>query len=78
MLAYPVNLTPGEQGLVLVTFPDLPEAVSCARGEDEAIARAVDVLDIILECYRAEGRPIPKPSDIDGVPLVVSERFGRN
>jgi antitoxin HicB len=78
MLAYPVTLIPGEKGLVLVTFPDLPEAVSCAEGEDEAIARAGDVLDMILASYRAEGRPIPKPSDIDGVPMVVSERFGRN
>jgi antitoxin HicB len=78
MLNYPVRLTPGEKGLVLVTFPDLPEAVSCAEGEDEAIARAADILDIILASYRAEGRPIPLPSDIDGAPTVTSERFGRN
>ena len=77
MLTYPIALTPGESGLVLFTFPDLPEAVSCARGEDEAMARAVDVLDIILASYRAEGRPIPRPSDIEGAPLVTSERFGR-
>jgi antitoxin HicB len=78
MLAYPVTLIPGEKGLVLVTFPDLPEAVSCAEGEDEAIARAGDVLDIILASYRAEGRPLPRPSELDGAPFVVSERFGRN
>ena len=77
MLAYPITLIPGEKGLVLVTFPDLPEAVTCAEGEDEAIARAGDVLDIILASYRAEGRPIPRPSDIEGAPLVTSERFGR-
>jgi antitoxin HicB len=77
MLAYPITLTPGEAGLVLVTFPDLPEAVSCAEGEDRAIARAGEVLDIILASYRAEGRPIPRPSDIEGAPLVASERFGR-
>ena len=78
MLAYPINLIPGEKGLVLVTFPDLPEAVSCAEGEDEAIARAGDVLDMILASYSAEGRPLPNPSEIDGVPLIVSERSGRN
>jgi antitoxin HicB len=78
MLAYPAMLIPGEKGMVLVTFPDLPEAVSCAEGEDEAIARAGDVLDMILASYRAEGRPIPRPSDIEGVPLIISERFGRN
>jgi len=77
MLAYPVTLTPGEDGLILVTFPDLPEAVSCGQGEDEAIARAGDVLDIILASYRAEGKPLPRPSEIDGVPFVLSERFGR-
>jgi antitoxin HicB len=78
MLAYPITLIPGEKGLVLVTFPDLPEAVSCGEGEDDAIARAGDVLDIILASYRAEGRPLPRPSAIDGVPLIVSERFGRD
>ena len=77
MLAYPVTLTPGEDGLILVTFPDLPEAVSCGQGEDEAIARAGDVLDIILASYRAEGKPLRRPSEIDGVPFVLSERFGR-
>ena len=78
MLNYPVRLIPGEEGLVLVVFPDLPEAVSCGEGEDEAIARAGDVLDIILASYRAEGRPIPRPSDIEGTPTVSSERFGRS
>jgi len=75
MLTYPVTLTPGEQGLILATAPDLPEMVCCGDCEDSAIARAGDILDIILAGYRAEGRPIPRPSRISGAPTVTTEYF---
>ena len=31
MLAYPIELTPDDNDTVMVTFPDLPEAVSFIR-----------------------------------------------
>lgn len=77
MPAYPVRLTPAEEGMVLVTFPDVPEAVSCARGEEAAIERAGEVLEIILGCYESEGRPLPEPSVIEGAPKVVPRRHLR-
>jgi antitoxin HicB len=77
MISYPVRLTPGEEGMVLVTFPDVPEAVACGRDEDEAIARAASVLELILGCYASEGRPIPQPSEICGAPAIVTHEFSR-
>jgi antitoxin HicB len=70
MPSYPARIRPGEDGLVLVTFPDVPEAVVCAEGEAEALERAGEVLDIVLAGYEAERRPIPRPSQMEGAPRV--------
>jgi antitoxin HicB len=72
MVNYPARLIPAEDGMVLVTFPDVPEAVACGQGEEEALDRAKDVLETILACYRGEGRALPQPSDIRGAPLVAT------
>jgi antitoxin HicB len=70
MPRYRAEITPGEEGLVLVTFPDVPEAVACASGEGEALDRAAEVLKLVLDGYRAEHRPIPHPSDPGDSPAV--------
>jgi antitoxin HicB len=76
-MKYPITLTPGEDGRVLVTFPDVPEAVCCGPSEAAAIARAGPILDIVLTGYESEGRPIPQPSRIANAPTVSTERFER-
>ena len=75
MPSYPARIIPGEDGLVLVTFPDVPEAVVCAEGEEAALERACEVLDIVLAGYEAECRPIPQPSRMGGAPRVEPRRF---
>lgn len=77
MPIYPARIIPGEDGLVLVTFPDVPEAVVCAAGEAAALERAPEVLDLVLSGYAAEDRPIPEPSDICGAPMVSTDKFGK-
>jgi antitoxin HicB len=75
MLSYPARLTPGSEGRVMLTLPDIPELVVVAAGEDEAFARAEPLLDTILVGYAPEGKPFPSPSEICGAPLVASRRF---
>ena len=70
MPRYKANITPGEEGLVLVTFPDVPEAVACGSGEIAALDRAAEVLRVVLDGYRSEHRPIPQPSDLGDHPSV--------
>jgi antitoxin HicB len=70
MPSYPARISPGEDGLVLVTFPDVPEAVICAEGEKAALERAPEILDIVLMGYEAERRPIPEPSRMPDAPHV--------
>ena len=75
MPSYPARITPGEDGIVLVTFPDVPEAVVCGAGEEEALERASEVLEIVLAGYESERRPVPKPSRIRNAPQVEPRRF---
>jgi len=61
MFDYPVNLTPDDATL-LVTFPDIPEAITFGADEREALRHAVEALETALLCY-IDGRvPLPVAS----------------
>jgi antitoxin HicB len=55
MFDYPVTLTPDDNGTVLVTFDDVPEAITFGADEDEALLNAVDALETGLSFY-VDGR----------------------
>ena len=61
MLDYPVTLTPDE-GTVLVTFADVPEAITFGADEDEALLQAIDALETALTFYVDARKPLPTPS----------------
>lgn len=61
MFDYPVTLTP-DGDTVLVTFADVPEALSFGADEDEALLRAVDALETALSFYVEARKPLPVPS----------------
>jgi antitoxin HicB len=75
MLSYPVHVMPEGDQAVMLTFPDVPEAVVVGRSEDDAFRGAPRVLEAILAAYVVEGRPIPAPSHKDGAPTVCTKRF---
>ena len=60
-LAYPVSLQLMPD-TVLVSFPDIPEALTEGNTEHEALAEAADCLIAALGGYVNDGRRIPKPS----------------
>ena len=62
MFDYPVILTPDDNDTVLVTFPDVPEAITFGADEDEALLQAVDALESALAFYVGERQPLPAPS----------------
>jgi antitoxin HicB len=47
---------------LVVTFPDIPEAVSVGDDEDEALLNALDALESAIEIYFDEKREVPLPS----------------
>ena len=61
MFNYPVTLTPDE-GTVLVTFADVPEAITFGADEQEALLQAIDALETGLSFYVDARQPLPVPS----------------
>jgi len=66
MFDYPVDLTPDDNDTVLVTFPDVPEAITFGEDKDEALLRAVDALESALSFYVDARQPLPIPSTAEG------------
>ena len=61
MFNYPVTLTP-DDGTVLVTFADVPEAITFGADEQEALMQAVDALESGLSFYVDARQSLPLPS----------------
>lgn len=62
MLVYPVILEPDDNDTVLVSFPDFPEAHTFGDDDNEALARAADLLEDVLADYIERRLDIPAPS----------------
>lgn len=62
MFDYPVTLTPDDNGTVLATFVDVPEAITFGADEDEALLNAIDALETGLSFYVDQRKPLPVPS----------------
>jgi antitoxin HicB len=60
-MRFPVNLEPDGK-FILVTFPDIPEAITQGNDLDDAMRRAADALETALEFYFEARRPVPAPS----------------
>jgi antitoxin HicB len=64
-MRYPVTLTrDGKNGGFLVTFPDVPEAITHGNTEEQALRYAVTALETGLLIYIQDGKPVPEPSAV--------------
>ena len=76
-LFYPAIFHEAEEGGFWVSFPDLPECLTEGDDMQQAYEMAVDALALSLTSRKAEGEPIPKPTEInkvdaeDGILAVV-------
>ena len=61
MFDYPVTLT-RDDGSVLVTFADVPEAITFGADEDAASLQAIDALETGLSFYVDSRKPLPAAS----------------
>ncbi len=61
MFDYPVILTP-DDGTVLLTFVDVPEAITFGVDAADALVQAVDALETALSFYVNARKPLPIPS----------------
>ncbi|SAK50669.1 Antitoxin HicB [Caballeronia hypogeia] len=72
MLSYPVNLELDANNTFLVTFPDIPEAITAGDDEGEALLNGLDALETAIEFYFDDKREVPMPSKRKKGQLVVS------
>jgi antitoxin HicB len=61
MRGYPVNLRKDGK-FILVTFPDVPPAITQGSNRAEALAMAKEALELSMEFYFDDMRPVPMPS----------------
>ena len=79
--AYPCQLAADEDGALVATFPDVPEAITGGSDLAGALAMAEDALATALAGYVHDRRDIPTPGDVaDGqvsvpVPTVVAAKL---
>jgi antitoxin HicB len=62
MLRYPANFEAAEEGGFVVTFPDIPEAITQGEDMEDALLHAADVLESAIDGRIEDGEPIPLPS----------------
>lgn len=62
MFDYPVILEAQPEGGFVVTFPNVPEAITQGEDEDEALLYAIDALETALSFYVDDRMPLPVPS----------------
>lgn len=69
-MRYPINLSPDTGGFV-VTFPDIPEAMTQGDSYEEALEMAKDVLESSLDFYFEDERKVPLPTKLKkGQPYI--------
>lgn len=60
---YPAKFERGDKpGVLVVTFRDVPEAITQGKGEKDAVWQAADCLEEAIAGRIADGRTIPRPS----------------
>jgi antitoxin HicB len=59
---YPAKFTAAEEGGFVVTFRDIPEAITQGDTEAEAMEMAADVLVSAMDFYFEDRRTVPMPS----------------
>ena len=68
-LAYPVAIESTAEG-VLVSFPDIPAALTSGADRSEALSEAADCLIAALGGYIQDRRPLPTASPARGRPVI--------
>ena len=78
--AYPCILASEEDGFS-VSFPDIPEALTCGIDRRDALTQAIDALVAALSAYvyAREDIPVPSPvikgQELISIPLIVASKL---
>jgi len=70
-MTYRAILTPDDNGTLLVTFPDIPEAITFGDTVEDALVRARDALATAVDIYVKTRRRLPHASVGEGYPVSL-------
>lgn len=70
MYRYPVDLTPDDNGEILVTMPDIPEVITAGIDRSDAMENAERGFITAVLIHMQDGRDLPAPSPAEGRPTV--------
>lgn len=74
---YAAKLEADPDGGFLVTFPDVPEAITAGVDRSDAASNASEALGLALRGYLVQGRPLPQPiakgKDFVGIAVEASD-----
>ena len=57
-----------------ITFPDIPEAISCADTTKEAMKNAEEVLGLVLYDMEYDNKKIPEATSLDNVKIQGNQK----
>ncbi|WP_313460647.1 hypothetical protein [Stenotrophomonas sp.] len=69
-ISYPAKID-GKEGDYVMTFRDIPEAITGGATIDIVLANAVDCLATAIEFYVDDRRPLPIPSSAENGDILV-------
>lgn len=64
---YPAVFIPEDEGAFTVTFPDLPECITCGDNMEQAYEMAVEALGLVITSRKEKGEALPSPSQLGHV-----------
>ena len=68
---YFATMTEDPDGGILVTFADVPEAITAGDTHEDALTNARDALGLALRGILADERTLPQPKAKDGIAIAV-------
>ena len=72
---YPAVLEREDNDLFGLWFPDFPGAVAAGRSQEDAMARAQDVLTAALQAHVEQHGALPAPTPVEAIDLPGDCRF---
>lgn len=73
-IIYPAIFEFDDEGAITITFPDLPNAISCADNTNDAYHYATEVVELVLEDYIDDlFESAPKPSEVKSIHLEENQ-----
>ncbi|WP_413154842.1 type II toxin-antitoxin system HicB family antitoxin [Bartonella sp. cb54] len=72
---YYAQLEADPDGGFIITFPDVPEAITAGENRTEALENAAEALGLALRSYPMRGLSLPKPQQYDELVAVTVDAW---